>query len=127
VRQHLAKTVFLNRDFEKVIDLYDSEDTFFFADPPYLHRTRLAANVYNHEMPDEDHVRLLVKLAQVEGKVMLCGYPNDLYSEHLKGWNEHKYEVRCGADAHQGSRGQRIEVVWLNYETPAIADEGDQV
>lgn len=37
---------------------FDSPDSFFYLDPPYLLNTR-SAKQYQHEMTEEDHIQLL--------------------------------------------------------------------
>jgi site-specific DNA-adenine methylase len=46
------------------------ELTLFYLDPPYLHATRTAQDVYAHEMSDEDHERLLETITSLEGIVL---------------------------------------------------------
>ena len=53
---------------------YDSPNTLFYLDPPYVHETRTAKKVYKFEMSDRDHRELLETIRQVEGKVLLSGY-----------------------------------------------------
>ena len=44
---------------------------------------------------------------------MLSGYASDLYDQRLSAWHRLEFTV--------GSRGlQRREVVWMNYEPPAV-------
>jgi DNA adenine methylase len=122
IRHRLSNVVFENGDFATVIAKYDTQDTFFFFDPPYLPSTRRTPNAYRYEMSEGDHIRLLNVVKGVKGKVMLCGYRSPLYGEHLRGWHVREFQVRCAADTRTGSRGYRTEVVWMNYEPPAVAE-----
>jgi Site-specific DNA methylase len=104
-------------DFEEVIRRYDSEDTFFYLDPPYYG----AELYYDANFTEEDHKRLLSLLKQVRGKWLLSGYSNELYENELKEFNrlefqavKHSYGLT--QNSKQKERPQAVEVVWFNYE-----------
>lgn len=111
------------RDASQVIRQHDGANTLIYADPPYVFSTRSRMltqpaygkwSGYRHEMTDADHRTLAELLHQVEGMVVVSGYPCDLYDKDLyAGWL--RYERQALAD---GARA-RTEVVWLN---PACAD-----
>jgi DNA adenine methylase len=102
-------------DGTNLIEQYDSPQTLFYIDPPYLRATRVAKKRYRHEMTDFDHTRLLSVLVTVRGMVMLSGYPHPLYCRALAGWTRHVIPVV----KHGGSRKLRAEeTIWLN---PACA------
>lgn len=69
------------KDFRHILSTYDTEDTFFYLDPPYVPETRRSGR-YRCEMTAEDHQELVELLRGIKGKAMLSGYPNDL------GWRE---------------------------------------
>lgn len=107
-----------NYDFEACIDKYDAEDAFFLLDPPYVPQTRTAPKVYDKEMSVEDHERLVDKLLNMKGYVMLCGYDNDIY----KRLEDNGFQkVLLGRTKRSSSNTNRDEVkeeyVWLNYKT----------
>jgi len=112
VVQRLQGVVIENRDALSVMRQHDSHDTLHFVDPPYLPETRKNNNdVYRYEMTLEQHADLLQCLNQVTGMVILCGYPNDMYDQHLPGW-----ETATRKSAISGNRGgrYRIEKIWMN-------------
>jgi hypothetical protein len=86
VHARLSRVVLLNRDAVDVIQSQDGPGTMFYLDPPYLTATRAAPGVYRHELTADDHRRLLGAVKAVEGKVILSGYPSDLYDRELAGW-----------------------------------------
>ncbi len=118
IGERFSEVLIENRTALEVIEAHDSPDTLHFVDPPYLHGVRCMRNKggYRHEMTDADHSDLLAKLRAVDGMVVLCGYPSELYLEELKGWQMHTTTARIS-----GGRGTslRTEVVWLN---PACSD-----
>lgn len=102
-----------NQDFEYVMRRYDSQDTFFYCDPPYVLETR-HGEYYKHEMDTAEQERFLRVCLDMQGKVMISGYNHDLYDSFLKDW--HKVEIPFYTAADRGKRKERIEVLWVNYE-----------
>jgi DNA adenine methylase len=102
----------------EVILQHDSDSTLHYVDPPYVHTTRdrdgARQRDYRFEMTDEDHRQLAASLRDVQGMVVLSGYPCDLYDLELySDWE--RFEKPHLAD---GAR-PRAEVLWLN---PACSD-----
>jgi len=112
------KNVYLEcDDFEKVMRRFDSRETFFYCDPPYLAETRYR-NYYRYEFAGiEDHERFLDVATSVEGKVMISHYPHSLYKERLKNWRVIRVVKPLHAinAAEQKRRKRRVECVWMNY------------
>ncbi len=80
--ERLRTTVIEQLDFEKLIPLYDTEETLFYADPPYYD----AEGYYAAEFQQPDHLRLKASLEKAEGKFILtyndCPYIRDLYGDY---------------------------------------------
>lgn len=121
--ERLISVLIENKDFRNLIQVYDTEQTFFYLDPPYLPATR-RSGAYKHEMAEEDHRALVETIKAVKGKVMLSGYPNDLYDS--LGWNKQEWHTVCNAAGRtriSGLQGvgavlekqKRTECVWINY------------
>jgi len=114
ITSRLQGVVIENKSAIDVIAQHDRPETLYYVDPPYPHETRSAisrsrTHLYKHEMTDEDHIMLGAQLNNLEGMVVLSGYPCDLYDNVLyKDW--HRYERQAMAD---GAR-PRTEVLWLN-------------
>lgn len=107
--ERLKQAQIEHKDAIELIESYNKEEVFIYADPLYLLSTR-KNYLYEHEMKDEEHVKLLNVLKKHKGKVMISGYDNDLYNETLVGW--HKHTKNTTAE----SAIKRTEVVWMNYE-----------
>ena len=131
VADRLLDVVLENRDFEYVLKHYDSENSFFYLDPPYVPDTRRGGR-YLEEMTLDDHERLVEMLKIVKGKVMLSGYKHSLY-ESL-GWKRFDFETICqavGRTTVSNLKGEgtirknqkRVESVWINYEEPNKQEE----
>lgn len=123
--ERLQGVVIERRPALQVLERHDSIDTLHFVDPPYLHSTRTRANrrpdsggVYRHEMDDAQHAELLGVLRELDGMVVLCGYPSELYDELLPDWRQIEREaVADGALP-------RIEVLYLNPACVAALGHG---
>jgi DNA adenine methylase len=97
-----------------VIEEHDGPDTLVYADPPYLPSTRNAVKAYRHDMTAEDHAALANLLGRCRGRVVLSGYPSDLYAGLFRGWRSVSLEV--ANHAAQGRRKRRMtEQLWMNW------------
>ncbi len=114
-----------NRTWQEIVERYDSPDTFFFCDPPYLPGVlRKACKYYQHDMDADAHVELIERLRKIKGRCMICGYHHPLYTQLLFHWRRITFVARES----MGSRiGKRKEVVWLNYESDGSKIEGNRL
>ena len=120
VAARLKRVVILNDHACNVIRSQDGPNTLFYCDPPYLHSTRASTDVYAYEMSEDDHRRLLTVLNGVEGKVIVSGYPSDLYDAMLLPPKWRRVEFDLPNNAAGGNTKQRMtECLWLNYEEGA--------
>ena len=115
VIERLQGVLIENRPAIEVMQQHDTAETLHFVDPPYVFGTRSLRNVvqgcYRHEMTDEQHLELLTVLKNLQGMVVLSGYPSDLYKRELADWQVHTTGSRISA-----GRGTAVktEVLWLN-------------
>lgn len=110
--ERLKQVYIENQDALKVISYYDSAETLFFVDPPYVMDTRSKNIVaYRHELTDAQHVELLELLNNLQGKVIVSGYDCELYTSHLSSWKKLTRSVQAS-----GNRGgvTRLECLWIN-------------
>jgi DNA adenine methylase len=114
VSRRLRRVAILNRTASETIRTEDGPDTLFYLDPPYLPSTRTSRKVYAHEMTQSDHQDLLARLLTIRGKVIISGYPNEMYDETLVEWNRHQFELPNNS---AGGRAKRrmVEIVWCNF------------
>jgi DNA adenine methylase len=117
--QRIRTVIIENSDFEDIFRRYDTPETFFFCDPPYIgHKVRTQA--LSLEMPLEDHQRLVNTVLRAKGKVLLLGYYHPVYEElERRGWHVERIEVgiilpKSGQTA--GKRRYRHRYAWMNYE-----------
>lgn len=94
-----------------------SADTVIYADPPYLHSTRVQAarNDYRAEMTEEDHRRLAEALLATPASVVLSGYSSPLYDSLYEGWWTASWAVTSfSSNSRTNQRTGRVERVWMN-------------
>lgn len=108
--ERLRGVIIENRPALEIIAAHDSLDTLHYIDPPYLHSTRTGSKGYRHEMTDEEHRELAEFLGNCQGKVIVSGYPSELYESLYANW--YREEKAALAD---GAR-KRVEVLWLNFK-----------
>jgi DNA adenine methylase len=121
VHERLRRVVILNRDALEVIRQEGVESSLVYADPPYLHETRAAPDVYAHEMDRGQHEAMLDALLACKGKVMLSGYRSGLYDGKLAGW--HRVDFDLANHAAGGAAKRRMtECLWCNF-APAMEGE----
>ncbi|MEZ6070939.1 MAG: DNA adenine methylase [Pirellulales bacterium] len=123
VHRRLKRVAVLNRDALEVIRTQDGKDTLFYLDPPYVHTTRTSPDIYQHEMSNDDHRRLLEVLANATGKFLLSGYRCDRYDEaaHRHGWHRCDFTVPNNAAGGKSQR-QMTESVWANCALPGSTE-----
>ncbi len=114
VHERLRGVVVLNQDAIKTIRQLDAPDTLFYLDPPYGLETRTTPEVYEYEMTVAQHEELLQAIKDVQGKVMLSGYRNELYDTELAGWVRHDKEIDNKV-AGGPTKRRMIESLWCNF------------
>ena len=78
-RDRFRHIIIENLDWEKLVENYDGEETFFFCDPPYVPETLGSdTNFYLHT--DFNHPRFLNTMKGIKGKCLICGYTCPLYT-----------------------------------------------
>jgi DNA (cytosine-5)-methyltransferase 1 len=86
-------------------------DAVVYADPPYLLQTRQGRRYYDNELSDEQHRQLLAVLGALRCRVLLSGYPSELYGAALRGWRCQAYRTR--------THGKTVtECLWANFPEP---------
>ncbi|WP_425404606.1 DNA adenine methylase [Hwanghaeella sp.] len=114
--ERLRGVVIENRPALEVMAKHDRPDVLHYVDPPYMPETRSTKSrrgkeryhAYAHELTTEEHAEMLAFVRELQGMVILSGYPSDLYDRTLPEWR--RVERRALAD---GAR-ERTEVLWIN-------------
>jgi DNA adenine methylase len=114
VAARLLRVQIENRPAIDAIRLYDSPQTLFYCDPPYVHETRGDAKAYKYEMTDRQHEELAGVLNSVQGKVAVSNYDCKLLNGLFPSpkWRKHVSPPRTN----HSTKGKRVEVLWTNYD-----------
>lgn len=120
--ERLRGVIIENRDALACMAQHDGKKTLHYLDPPYVHETRTwmtsgrGRGNYRHEMSADQHAELLREACNLEGMVLIAGYPTELYDDALAGWR------RVETLAHADGARPRTEVLWLNPQACAALD-----
>ena len=105
-------------DFRKILKAYDTPETFFYLDPPYVHDTR-SPYFYPEEMTLDDHRELVELLLNLRGQALLSGYRHEVYRPlEEAGWRLLTFAVKTTTPRTPGERGrERTECLWISPAT----------
>ncbi|MDD9853748.1 MAG: DNA adenine methylase [Deltaproteobacteria bacterium] len=109
--QRLQRVQIENAPATEVIKRYDTKETLFYLDPPYVHSARGDASAYGTEMTDEDHEELAEVLNRIKGRAAISGYRTKLYNKLYKGWKR----IDAPQKTCHSVRQTRRESLWMNY------------
>lgn len=122
IAKKLLRVQIENRPAIDIIKLYDSKDTLFYCDPPYLHATRGDAKAYSFEMDENDYVVFAQVVNKCKGMVAISGYDHPLMKDFFP---SSKWVKTLGSEKTiHSTKGKRQEVVWTNYDPTHIKNKG---
>ncbi len=112
-------------DWQRVLCRYDTPETLFYADPPYVLGTRRGGERYQHEMPDVAHQELVNGLLQIKGHAVVSGYESPIYEQLTRaGWRKVAWDRLCRAVGRTHATGclglgamknhTRKEIIWCS-------------
>lgn len=108
----LRKVQIENEPALDILKRYDTTATFFYLDPPYVHKTRQGGlETYKGEMSDAEHETLATALHAIKGKAMVSGYKGELYDRLFATWRRVDEAPKCSTTA----KKIRQESIWMNY------------
>lgn len=110
LKERLRNTYVENLSFEKIFEKYDRSHTFFFCDPPYLDTAG-----YGNKFGEKEHLLLLDKLSNIEGKFLLTINDHPKVREWYKNFNVKEVEVNYSVAKEQKARGKYKELIITNY------------
>ena len=82
-----------------------------YCDPPYYPDVRKRHQVYRFDFEHHDHIRFLDLVTQLNARIIISGYANDIYRQYLNDWHLYTYPSK----AHDGLR---VECLWYNFPSP---------
>lgn len=103
-------------DFRTLIAKYDSPNTLFYADPPYIGREKYYfLTEEDREDPEKLHRDLAELLNQIEGKAIVSYYDDPLLHEIYPGWRRETFESFRQV-VNRGQNESTEELLLLNFQ-----------
>lgn len=102
-----------NRDYKWIIDKYDSKDTLFYIDPPYLNM-----QWYDIKFDLDEHKKLANILNNIKGKAIISYYPDDrLYKWYPedKWFYDYKIVTIYSEKKINKAKQKKVEMLIMNY------------
>lgn len=96
-----------------VIQSRDTQESFFYCDPPYYNSDCGHYDGYSLD----DFEKLLLTLSQIKGKFLLSSYPSEVLLKAVKshGWSMWSIEQKVSINAKSGYLKRKVEVLTANY------------
>lgn len=125
IHERMMRVQIEHSDFREILRRYDTPETFFHVDPPYLLETRRGGG-YKHELTLDDHRELVELVLGLQGKAMVAAYAHPVYAPlDAAGWHRHDLLVTCSAAGRTRTSGllgkgtvinrqPRVETIWLS-------------
>ena len=115
IHMRLANVQVENLDAIRVLERYDSEDTFHYIDPPYV-----GTNLGHYGGYTEgDYRELLDALGGIRGKFLLSSFPSDILDGYIEknGWHSIAFtQSKSAVHARYRTKDtKKIEVLTANY------------
>lgn len=102
-----------NEDVFSCIEKWDTKDTIFYLDPPYIQEIRVSKNVYNNEFTLQEHKNLVNRLLNIKGAAILSGYDSRIYDKLLEnGWNKENFNISTSTSL-KHINPKRNECLWF--------------
>lgn len=110
LKERLRNTYVENLSFEKIIDKYDRDYSFFFCDPPYFETTG-----YGNTFGENEQLLLRDKLSNLKGKFLLTINDHERVREWYKYFNIKEVQVNYSVSKEAKARGKYNELIITNY------------
>jgi len=112
VQERLRYVQVENLCFSKLIPKYDTPETLFYLDPPYVHDSRVGDSLYRYELSDNMHNQLVEIMLGSDAMFILSGYENDIYKRLEE--NGYQKTIKQVKAAINSVRNERTEVLWIS-------------
>lgn len=96
-----------------IIASRDTENSFFYCDPPYYNSNCGHYDGYS----EQDFEALLFLLSKIKGRFLLSSYPSPLLEKYTKdnGWVNWSIEQQVSVNAKSGKLKNKTEMLTANY------------
>ncbi len=100
-------------DYRELLRRYDSPETLFYCDPPYLCSRK---TFYREDLPKVDHCELVETILNVSGNVVLSCYAHDVYAPLANAdWERFDFKTTSSV-AGDRSNPERVETVYVKRQ-----------
>lgn len=110
IKERLRNTFVENLSFEKIIDKYDREGSFFFCDPPYFETAG-----YGNTFGEKEHLLLRDKLKNIKGKFLVTINDHPKVREWYKDFNIKEAKVMYSVSNQASARKKYGELIITNF------------
>lgn len=96
-----------------IIGSRDSENTFFYCDPPYYNSDCGHYDGYSLQ----DYESLLYLLSKIKGKFLLSSYPSSILEKYTRNqqWQKMAFRQKVSVNAKAGNQKTKTEMLVANY------------
>lgn len=117
----LRRVLIDNRDFEGVFKQYDSDQTLFYIDPPYLDCEHYYQDADGATFSLDDHKRLASVVSTSSAYIAISYYPHPLLDDlyPTSKWRRVTWKTPKHSQRTQETHTMATEMLLLNYAAPA--------
>jgi len=113
IRDRFHNVQIENLDYVEVLGKYDSEDTFFYCDPPYVD---VGDDYYQTEDGGFNHSRFVDSLHDLEGK-WIVSYDHNIPT----GLDDYRTVSRAKEAVMSKQRPEKVETLTMNYDPTEVS------
>lgn len=110
IQKRLRPTMIFNRDALDLIPRFDTPETFFYLDPPYVSSD---CGHYKGTWGADEQEKLIKVLESIQGRFMLSGYPADLTA--TRGWYRREFTQNLSVSGKDNAGKKKTETLVMNY------------
>jgi DNA adenine methylase len=119
IHKRIKQLVIENQDCLVVAKKWDSKESLFYWDNPYLKETRVTFGDYSHEMTDAQHQETLDFVTSCKGKVVMSGYLHPMYISSLESNGFTRLDIPTYSRGSKSNgklhESKRVECLWINF------------
>ena len=113
IHNRLSRVIICNTDGIELIDKYNQENVFIYADPPY-HWSQRTSTRYKVDMDNDGHIKFLDAVINSKSKILISGYDCELYDVLVKnGFEKIQFNVKTVSGNFTSKL--KTETLWRNY------------
>ncbi len=113
LKQRLERVTLESDNAIRIIKRYDSINTFFYLDPPYINCSQGHYAGYTEAHFEE----LLNTITNLKGKFLLSNYPSEMLNRYSEKYRRARLEIKRRLTVNHKARGNyATEVLTGNYD-----------